>query len=316
MDRSLEALVRRYCTDALILCRNEASRDVLAALGIATRGGTDTAWAFEPAPPAVAEAWLQRAGWDGRAPVVALCPINPFWWPVKPDVAKGTAWWLTGAHDDAHYASVYFHRSGADVDAAFARYLDAFAAGFSRYRGKHACFPVVVGMEALDRRACEGLAERIGAPVLVSDEHDMYEMVSVLRRCRWLLSSRYHAIVCSMAGTVASAGVTMDERIRNLMIDRGTPELSLEVDDPDLADRISQTLLRLHDDGEALADGIGRTVVRNLERMGVMGRDLVDHLRDRHPDLPLRPELGGSGDPWRHNPPPSPRIEALIERFA
>ena len=63
------------------------------------------------------------------------------------------------------------------------------------------------------------------------------------------------------------------------------------------------------------ADGIGRCVVRNLERMGVMGRDLVDHLRQRHPELPIRSALGGSGDPWEHLPPPSPRVEALIARY-
>jgi polysaccharide pyruvyl transferase WcaK-like protein len=316
MDPSLEALVRRYCRDALILCRNQASRDVLEALGVSTRGGTDTAWAFEPAPAAVAEDLLRGLGWDGQAPVVALCPINPFWWPVKPDVARGAAWWLTGAHEDAHYASVYFHKSGADVQAAQARYLDALASAFQQYRSRHACFPVIVGMEALDRRACEGLAERIGAPVLVSDEHDMYRMVAVLRRCRWLLSSRYHAIVCSMAGEVPSAGVTMDERIRNLMADRGTPELSIEVDDPELASKAAAAMERLHHESEALADGIGRCVVRNLERMGVMGRDLVDHLRERHPGLSIRDELGGSADPWLHLPPPPPRVEALIRRHA
>lgn len=322
MDPSLEALVRRYCGSALILCRNEASRDVLGRLGIATRGGTDTAWAFEPAPPASAEALLRAAGWDGALPVVAVCPINPFWWPVKPDVAKGAAWWLTGAYDEAHYDSVYFHHSGSDVDAAQAKYLDALASALRAYRSRHACFPIVVGMEALDRRACEALSERIGGapgvstPVFVSDEHDMYAMVALLRRCRWLLSSRYHAIVCSMAGLVPSAGVTMDERIRNLMHDRGTPELSLEVDDPDLAARAEAVLERLHAEADALSDGIGRCVVRNLDRMGVMGRDLVDHLRERHPDLPIRAELGGAGDPWIHLPPLTPGIEALVARFS
>ena len=41
MDPSLRSLVRRYCQDALILCRNEASQDVLSELGVASEAGTD-----------------------------------------------------------------------------------------------------------------------------------------------------------------------------------------------------------------------------------------------------------------------------------
>ena len=43
MDPVLETLVRRYCRDALILCRNEESREVLARLGVSSASGTDTA---------------------------------------------------------------------------------------------------------------------------------------------------------------------------------------------------------------------------------------------------------------------------------
>ena len=55
-----------------------------------------------------------------------------------------------------------------------------------------------------ERRA-KGLAQRLGgAPLLISDEHDMYEMVGVLRASQIVLSSRYHAIVCSMPACVPS----------------------------------------------------------------------------------------------------------------
>ena len=87
-------------------------------------------------------------------------------------------------------------------------------------------FPILVAMEMLDREACERSAERLGgAPVFSSDKYDMYEMVSVLRACDRMVSSRYHAIVTSMPGGVPSAGVTMDERIRNLMRERGHDHL-------------------------------------------------------------------------------------------
>ena len=44
----------------------------------------------------------------------------------------------------------------------------------------------------------------------------MYEMVSILRACEMMVSSRYHGMVTAMPGLVPSAGVTMDERIQNM----------------------------------------------------------------------------------------------------
>ncbi|MBX2800141.1 MAG: polysaccharide pyruvyl transferase family protein [Myxococcales bacterium] len=316
MDDSLRWLVERYCSDALVMCRNPESRELLDTLGVPTEAGTDTAWTFSAGPEERARADLAALGWDGRAPVLAVCPINPFWWPVKPDVLKGAVHALTGAHAEAHYKSVYFHASGPEVRRKQATYLDGLAEGIEAFRQRRDCFVVVVGMEALDREACEGLAERLGgAPVLVSDEVDMYRMVAVLRASAMVLSSRYHAIVCSMPARVPSAGVTMDERIRNLMADRRSPELALEVDDPHLAESVTRVLHTLNREAERVADGIGRCVVDNLVRMGCMGQVFVDHLRELHPDLPLRPDLGRSGDPWAHLPTLSAETERLAERY-
>jgi polysaccharide pyruvyl transferase WcaK-like protein len=327
MDPSLQDLVRTYCRDALIVVRNKESGEVLANLGVRSKPGTDTAWTFDPAGPEVGARVLRDAGWDGVTPVLVVCPINPFWWPVKPDVAKGVVQAFTGAHDESHYDSFYFHKDGDTVREKQRRYLGALAEGITSFLAEHDAFPVIVGMEQLDRRACEGLSKlladrtgRAAPPVIVSDEHDMYEMVSVLRMGRALLSSRYHAIVTSMPGLVPSAGVTMDERIRNLMTDRGQPELCLGVEDADLGERVGVVLRRLWTDGDAVADGIGRTVVTNLERMGEMGVTLVDFVRARHPQMPVRAGLGsaaagGLGEPWEHLPPLPPAVAALVAKY-
>jgi len=314
MDEALEALVRRYLPETLIITRNEESRNVLGRLGVSSRLGTDTAWTFD-VPPHRGQKMLEDAGWDGRMPVLAVCPINAFWWPVKPDLMRGAAWALSGAYEEAHYDSVYFHHSGAEVERSQRAYISAMASAIRRFRSEHQVFPVLVGMEQLDRSACVMLDEMLGGgtPIFVSDAHDMYAMVSLIRSCSMLVSSRYHAIVCSMPGGVPSAGITMDERIANLMVDRGTPELSLRVDDPELAEDLYATLNRRHRDGDAIRGGIGRCVARNVRKMGVMGGILVDRLRARHPELPLRAELGEGGDPYLHLPPLGPRLSALLE---
>ena len=60
------------------------------------------------------------------------------------------------------------------------------------------------------------------------------------------------------AGVVRLAGVTMDERIRNLMRERGHEHLFLTVDDPDLEPKLLAVMERLYATADAVREGIGR----------------------------------------------------------
>ena len=134
--------------------------------------------------------------------MLAVCPINPFWWPVSPSIAKWLAHSVAGAYKESHYRTLYFHRSGADVDAAYERYLTAMAEGVHFYRHERGVFPVLVAMEMLDRDACERMSEKLGGcPIFSSDRFNMYEIVSILRAADRMLSSRFHAILASMPMT-------------------------------------------------------------------------------------------------------------------
>jgi polysaccharide pyruvyl transferase WcaK-like protein len=220
---------------------------------------------------------------------------------------------LFGAYAESHYRSIYFHRSGTAVEALYERYLTAFANAVTAYRRKEKVFPILVAMEQLDARACRRIAEKVGGlPVFSSSDHDMYELVSIARTGRLMVSSRYHGIVTTMPALVASAGVTMDERIRNLMRQRGQPHLSLEVDDPELEAKLLLTLETLGRDAEAIRDGIGRTVVAHLKEMARMGVFFEEHVRRRYPEFPART---GVHDWQEYLPPLGAGLEALVERY-
>src|SRR5438093_10577557 len=93
---------------------------------------------------------------------------------------------------------------------------------------RHRVFPILVAMERLDAVACREIATRIpGTPVFTSDDYDMFQLVSILRPCSYMVSSRYHGIVTCMPSLLASEGVTMDQRIHNLMRECGHTHLSL-----------------------------------------------------------------------------------------
>ena len=313
MDPLLEKMCAHYCRRSLIITRNEESQEVLNRLGVASEAGTDTAWTFEPHPPEYGRKALADAGWDGRTPVLAVCPINPFWWPVKPSTPKFLAHAAFGAYKDSHYRTIYFHKSGSAVDAAYKKYLAALAQGIKAFRSKHSAFLVLVAMERLDTRACEALAPEVGgAPVFSSEKFDMYELVSILRCCSMIVSSRYHAMVTSMPGLVPSAGITMDERIRNLLRERGHEDLLLTVDDPDLGSKLPVVMERLVTRADQIRDGMARSVVRNLKTMARMGVFLERAVHEQYPEFPVRSGVHG----WEeYLPPLSGNLEQLLNTY-
>jgi polysaccharide pyruvyl transferase WcaK-like protein len=311
MDAVLQKMCSRFCRDSLVITRNLESQAVLAKLGVPTELGTDTAWTFEPLGPEYGHKALLDAGWDGMTPVLAVCPINPFWWPVKASLAKWLAHSVTGAYKESYYRTIYFHRSGSEVDNAYEQYLFQMALGVSNYRKASKVFPILIAMEMLDRDACGRVAEKIGgAPVFASDQYNMYELVSILRAANLILSSRYHAIVTSMPAGIPSAGVTMDERIRNLMRERGHEHLLMQVDESDLADKIVAALRALDAEAEEIREGMSSTVARNLQLMARMGTYFEEQVARRYPQFPVRNGVLGWED---YLPPLSPCLVKLLE---
>jgi polysaccharide pyruvyl transferase WcaK-like protein len=289
MDPLLVKMCGRYCSNSLVITRNEESRKILRALGVPTELGTDTAWTFEPLGPEYGQKALRDVGWDGKTPVLVVCPINPFEWPVKASIGKLALHSLTGAYKESHYRGPYFHNSGPEADRAYEHYLTSIANAVAAFRQKKNVFVIMVATERMDARPCGRISEKLGGvPVLTSDEHNMYQMVSILRACRLMVSSRYHGIVTSMPALVPSAGITMDERIANLMNERGHKELLMHVTDADLEERTLAALEILERDGERIADGIGRTVVRNLRLMARMGVYFEEEVQRRYPEFPTR----------------------------
>jgi len=289
MDPLVAKMCGRYCKNSLVITRNNESRKILRELGVPTELGTDTAWTFEPLGAEYGRKALRDVGWDGKTPVLVVCPINPFEWPVKASVAKAALHSLTGAYNDSHYRGPYFHNAGPEADLAYQYYLTSIANAVAAFRQKKSVFVIMAATERMDARPCRRISEKLGGvPILTSDDYNMYELVSILRACRMMVSSRYHGIVTSMPALVPSAGITMDERIRNLMNERGHQELLMNVDDPDLEVRTLAALEILDRDSERIADGVARTTVRNLKLMARMGVYFEEEVQRRYPEFPTR----------------------------
>ena len=314
MDPLVAKMCGRYCHNSLVITRNEESRKILRELGVPTELGTDTAWTFEPLGAEYGQKALRHVGWDGQTPVLVVCPINPFEWPVKASVAKAALHSLTGAYKESHYRGPYFHNAGPDADRAYEHYLSSIAKAVAAFRQKRNVFVIMAATERMDARACRRISEKLGGvPVLTSDDYNMYQLVSILRACRMMVSSRYHGIVTSMPALVPSAGITMDERIRNLMNERGHQELLMNVDDADLEERTLKALEILDREGERIADGIARTVVKNLKLMARMGVYFEEEVQRRYQEFPTR---RGEWSWEDYLPPMSDGLRQLITAYS
>jgi polysaccharide pyruvyl transferase WcaK-like protein len=313
MDDLIEWMCARYTRESLVITRSLESQQLLSGLGVPNELGADTAWTFEPRPPDYAHATLRKAGWDEKTPILVLCPIHPFVWPVRASIAKYIARATTGAYKDSQYRTVYFFESGAEVDRKFNHYVAGYAQAAKAFLQRHKVFPILVAMERLDAVACRAIEKEIpGTPIFTSDDYDMFELVSILRACTYMVSSRYHGIVTCMPAGVVSAGVTMDERIRNLMRERGHQHLLLNVDDPELGPKLLDVMEKLVVEADSIRDSIGRTVVSNLKAMSRMAIFFEDELRKTYPEFPLRKGVLS----WEDNLPPfGDNLRELVEEY-
>ena len=312
MDGLVESMCRRYVKDSLVITRNSESQKLLSSLGIPSELGTDTAWTFEPHPPEYARKTLRQAGWDEKTPILVLCPIHPYVWPVKASIAKYVTRRTIGAFKDSQYRTVYFFQSGAEVQRKYEQYINGFSKATQAFLQRRRVFPILVAMERLDRDACRRIAEQLPAPVFDSDNYDMFQLVAILRACSYMVSSRYHGIVTSMPSLVASAGVSMDERIQNLMRERCHQHLLLSVDDPELESNLLEVMEALVKDAEGVREGIGRTVVRNLKVMARMGTFLENAVHRQYPSFPIRSGVLSWED---YLPPLSENLFYLMNRY-
>ena len=313
MDDLIEWMCARYTRESLVITRSLESQQLLSGLGVPNELGADTAWTFEPRPPDYARNTLRKSGWDEKTPILVLCPIHPFVWPVRASIAKYIASAATGAYKDSQYRTVYFFESGAEVDRKFNHYVAGYAQAAKAFLQRHKVFPILVAMERLDAVACRAIEKEIpGTPIFTSDDYDMFELVSILRACTYMVSSRYHGIVTCMPAGVVSAGVTMDERIRNLMRERGHQHLLLNVDEPDLGPKLLEVMEKLVVEADSIRDSIGRTVVSNLKAMSRMAIFFEDELRKTYPEFPLRKGVLS----WEDNLPPfSDNLRKLVEQY-
>jgi len=304
MDPMLEGFVREQVGQALILCRNEPSLRRAQELGLRAQLGADTAWSFDAAPPDESRVALSSLGWDGVSPLLVVCPINAFWWPVRPFPAMR----VTESNRHLHYQSIFFHAHSAARQAAYRRYMEQMASAINHLAERNRAFVLLVSMERVDRAACADLAARLTRPAgqMQGADHPVRTVIGVLRCASLLVSSRFHALVGAMPAGVPSVGVSMDERIVNLL--GGDSERVVKASSLTLGQDILRAVEQLDPDQVAAASVA--CVREGLRLQAGMGRAFLEELRRAYPGLEIaEPSRPGDWKSWL--PPLSPMLEAM-----
>ena len=282
MEPFLEKAAVRLCRDTYFITRTEGSLAALRSLGLKGHAGTDAAWCYDGAVSAdTAGRLLTEQGWDGKKPLLGIAVIDPFCWPVRASLGK----WLKGRLGgdlSGQYDRWYFFSDSPARREAYRRYIDEIAAGAGAFLREHDYFPVLIGMERLDEKACRDLKARLACPgaLFLSGERSADVMTGVLRRLSALVTSRYHGAVLSMEGGCPIVAVSMDERLDGIMRELAMEETYLlRVDDAALGEKVFTALSAAAADEE----GIRRRVLRrrgenreSLAEMGVFLKSYID----------------------------------------
>ena len=92
MDPLIANMCGRYCQNSLVITRNEESRTCCANWAFPPNSAPTRHGRSSPHRPNMAAKFCaMRLG--RQTPVLVVCPINPFEWPVKASIGK-----ICGAH--------------------------------------------------------------------------------------------------------------------------------------------------------------------------------------------------------------------------
>ncbi len=283
LDGWLAELAQDMCLDTYFMVRTEESLHNLEALGLKGHVGTDTAWPFQTSK---GETWarqqLAKDGWDGKAPLIGVAVINPFWWPVRPSIWRWDKAMLTGNHK-GQYDKMYFHSDSARRRQQFRHYLSQVAQAVNRYQRENGAFVAILGMEKVDAEACRLLGQMIDGPhqIYHSADHNVFQMTGLLRQLSVLLTSRYHAAVLSMVRAIPIVAVSMDGRLDGLMREAGLADNYLRhVDDNTLGEWITSSLQRADEHQAEIADMIAKHQIDSEKKVQGMSQFFASWLRN------------------------------------
>ena len=210
-------LVRREASKTdLIITRAQAAADRLRACGVTAPIETTADNAFTFRPDERDEGWVERTWPEGAGDMVGLAVVDFYLWPVVMQ-----PW---GRREDCYKWPYYYSHSPERRQAT-----EALADGYAELADclvtEHGKAVALICMEQLDESLARKIHQRMAHPgrarVFSSHEYNASQMTVLLRSLEFLVTSRYHACVLSLAAQVPQVAVGHDLRLKTIYDELG-----------------------------------------------------------------------------------------------
>ncbi len=268
-------LVRTQASETdLIVARSAAAAERLRGWGVTApiEITADNAFTFVPDP---ADAGLLKRLWpEAGDRIVGLALVDFYLFPVvmRP--------W--GPKDECYKWPYYFART-ADRCRASEELADSYAALADHLVREHGASVALICMEELDERMARKVQGRMAcadqARIFSSRQHDASKMTSILRDLDFLVTSRYHACVLSMAGHVPQIAVGHDLRLQSIYAELGLQDLFVDARLPSRDAELRANLDRVLADPEPVRAALRRGHESHLEKARCNRRLLQEFAR-------------------------------------
>jgi polysaccharide pyruvyl transferase WcaK-like protein len=258
----------------LIIARAQAAADRLRGYGVSApiEVTADNAFTFVPDP---ADAGLFDRLWpEAGDRVVGLALVDFYLFPVvmRP--------W--GSKEECYRWPYFFNRT-PDRCRAREALADSYAALADHLVREHGVSLALICMEELDERIARKVQSRMAcadrARIFSSGEYTASTMVNILRGLDFLVTSRYHACVLSMAAQVPQIAVGHDLRLKSIYAELGLQDLFVDAHLPERDAQLRANLDRVLDDPEPVRAALRQGYDQHLTRARCNRQLLQDFAR-------------------------------------
>lgn len=204
----------------------------------------DNAFAFHSEP---ADEGILKRVWPEAEHVVGVAAEDIYRWPA---VIR-----LWGPKQYCYRWPYYYthNRTSCENSQLLADVLAVQADEIIEAYGKSVA---LLSMEGLDTEFAERIQHLMThadkTKIFSSTQYNASQMTSVLRSLDWLVTSRYHASVLSLASQVPQTAIGHDMRIQDLYADIGISELFVDHQNPDRYRLLSENVATLFEHHDAI----------------------------------------------------------------
>lgn len=204
-------LKRISCQPNMVITRNQAAAKRLRSWGVQAPMRTTADNAFNYLTQQEDQDWLQNAWPEAENGIVGLAVVDFSLWPVvmRP--------W---GRRERCYRWPYYFSTSAERSRLSARLAEGFAALADEIAEKQGKPVALICMEQVDeplaRQIQSGMKHPEMARICSSRTYNASQMTVLLRSLHYLITSRYHAAVLSLAAQVPQIAVGHDRRLHDL----------------------------------------------------------------------------------------------------